>query len=170
MQKSIEKNEAQLEELDGELEQLRADIAEKTQAADSVRAKVEEAQHLMDSKAEERDELKAQLDERSESANSFRALEMEIKQKLEDNERYHVDAQKRLQHWQEKMSALELHHIDEESDDEEEEGEDDGKAVKAKQPLRSASKRLKSNDRSSPSTLLAKTPSTKRTTTRTWIT
>ena len=125
LEKSLEKNEALLEELDGEIEQLREAIAEKSQAADRIRSKVEEAQHLMDAKAEERDEVKAELDERSESANSFRALEMEIKQKLEDNERVLVQNEKRLQANQEKLSGLSLHHVDEdESEDEEGEGED----------------------------------------------
>ncbi|SNX85103.1 related to SMC4 - Stable Maintenance of Chromosomes [Melanopsichium pennsylvanicum] len=123
LQKCVEKNEAQLEELDGELEQLREEIGEKSQAADGIRSKVEEAQHLMDTKAEERDDIKSQLDERSESVNSFRALEMEIKQKLEVQERVKVDNEKRLDSYQEKLKSLTLHYIDEDDWDDEE-GED----------------------------------------------
>nr|WJN25099.1 condensin complex subunit [Pseudozyma flocculosa] len=116
LQKSLEKSEAQLEELDSELEQLRDQIAGNTRAADGVRSKVEDAQHLMDTKAEERDEIKSQLDERSESANAFRALEMEIKQNLEDNERFRNEHEKQLKHLQEKLTGLSLHHIDEDDD------------------------------------------------------
>ncbi|EST05106.1 RecF/RecN/SMC, N-terminal [Kalmanozyma brasiliensis GHG001] len=126
LQKSLQKNEEQLEGLDEELEQLRDQIACNTQAAESVRSKVEEAQHLMDTKAEERDEIKSQLDECSESANAFRALEMEIKQNLEDNERFRSEHEKQLKHLHEKLSALSLHHIDE--DDESEDEADDAEA------------------------------------------
>ncbi|CDW99877.1 hypothetical protein [Sporisorium scitamineum] len=106
LQKSLKKNEAQLEELEAELEQLREQIADNSQAADGVRAKVEEAQHLMNTKAEERDEIKSQLDERSESANAFRALEMEIKQKLEDHQRFRSEHEKQLKHLGEKLAGF----------------------------------------------------------------
>ncbi|GAC95260.1 chromosome segregation ATPase [Pseudozyma hubeiensis SY62] len=120
LEKSLEKNEAQCEELDGELEQLREQISSNSQAADAIRSKVEDAQHLMDSKAEERDEIKSQLDECSESANAFRALEMEIKQNLEDNERFRKEHEVQAKHLEEKLAGLTLHHVDgdDESDDE----------------------------------------------------
>ncbi|CDR88346.1 related to SMC4-Stable Maintenance of Chromosomes [Sporisorium scitamineum] len=124
LQKSLKKNEAQLEELEAELEQLREQIADNSQAADGVRAKVEEAQHLMNTKAEERDEIKSQLDERSESANAFRALEMEIKQKLEDHQRFRSEHEKQLKHLGEKLAGLSLHHIDEDDDSDDEEAAD----------------------------------------------
>ena len=126
LQKSLEKNEAQLEELDSELEQLREQIAANSQAADGIRSKVEDAQHVMDVKAEERDEIKSQLDERSESANAFRALEMEIKQNLEDNERFRNEHEKQLKHLQEKLAGLSLHHID--GDDDSDAEADDAEA------------------------------------------
>ena len=126
LQKSLEKNEAHLEELESDLQELRDEIAKNTEAADSVRSKVEEAQHLIDTKAEERDEIKSQLDERSELANSFRALEMEIKQKLEDHGRVKAEQEKRLQHLQEKLSTLSLHYIDD--DDSDDEGGDEAEA------------------------------------------
>nr|WJN25104.1 condensin complex subunit [Tranzscheliella williamsii] len=131
-EKSLGKAQSQLEELDQELEELKESIAQKAKAADGVRSKVEEAQHVMETKAEERDEIKAQLDERSETANSFRALEMEIKQKLEDNERSHHDNEKRLKHWQDKISSLVLHQIDDDEGDEEEGDADDAEGAAAK--------------------------------------
>ncbi|CBQ73532.1 related to SMC4-Stable Maintenance of Chromosomes [Sporisorium reilianum SRZ2] len=128
LQKSLEKNEAQLEELEAELEQLRGQIAENTRAADGVRTKVEDAQHLMDTKADERDEIKSQLDERSESANAFRALEMEIKQNLEDNERFRSEHEKQLKHLHDKLAGLSLHHIDEDDESDDEDAGDAGDA------------------------------------------
>ncbi len=143
--KSLERNEEQLAELDGELEQLRDEIGAKANEAESVRAKVDEAQHLMDAKAEERDEIKAQLDERSESANSFRALEMEIKQKLEDNERLQNENDKRLKHWQEKLAGLVLHHVDDDDEDDEDadkpEGDEDAETDGAAKQSKSAGKK-----------------------------
>nr|WJN25103.1 condensin complex subunit [Sporisorium sorghi] len=152
LQKSLEKNEAQLEELEAELEQLREQIAENSRAADGVRAKVENAQHLMDTKAEERDEIKSQLDERSESANAFRALEMEIKQNLEDNERFRSEHEKQLKHLREKLAALSLHDIDEDDDsDDEEAGDaevDDGEGEDG-QGRKASGKRSKSSKKRS---------------------
>ncbi|CCF51841.1 hypothetical protein NDA10_005675 [Ustilago hordei] len=127
LQKSIEKNEGLLEELDAEIEALRDEIASKKGAADSIRSKAEEAQHLMDTKAEERDEIKSQLDERSESVNSFRAFEMEFKQKMEKNERLKNENEKSFNALQERLSALSLHYIDpEDSDDEQDAEAEDG--------------------------------------------
>ncbi|PWZ00072.1 hypothetical protein BCV70DRAFT_200239 [Testicularia cyperi] len=149
-QKSLDKAQQQLEDLDGEIEALKTEITQKASAADSVRSKVEEAQHVMDTKAEERDEIKTQLDERSESANSFRALEMEIKQKLEDNERSLQDNDKRLRHWQEKLSTLVLHHIDEDDEEEaadEEEGEEGQKGEAKERQTKAASKSTSSRKR-----------------------
>lgn len=153
LEKSLEKNEAQSEQLKGELEQLRDQIASNTQAADGVRAKVEDAQHLMDTKAEERDEIKSQLDERSESVNAFRALEMEIKQNLEDNERFRSEHEKQLKHLQEKLAGLSLHHIDEddesdeEADDNQADQEDADKDVKASGQRSKSSKQPTSGSR-----------------------
>ncbi|TKY84720.1 hypothetical protein EX895_005800 [Sporisorium graminicola] len=153
LQKSLEKNEAQLEELEGELEQLREQIASNSQAADGVRAKVEEAQHLMDTKAEERDEIKSELDERSESANAFRALEMEIKQNLEDNERFRSEHEKQLKHLREKLAALSLHHIDEDDDSDDEEAGDaqvkDEEDAEGDQGRKASGKRSKSSKKRS---------------------
>lgn len=122
---SVEKSGETLDELERELEEVRATIQAKAEAVASVRAQVADAQHVMETKQEERDEIKAQLDERSESINAFRALEMEIKQKLEDNERSFTDNEKRLKHWQEKHDQLVLHEIDDDEDEEEEEGEEE---------------------------------------------
>ncbi|EPQ25894.1 uncharacterized protein PFL1_06567 [Pseudozyma flocculosa PF-1] len=128
LEAAMARNQQQLDELEREVEELMQTIEAKTRAAESVRAKVAEAQDVMETKQEERDDIKAQLDERSESVNAFRALEMEIKQKLEDNERSLHDNEKRLKHWQDKHAQLTLHEIDgdDEEDDDEGEGEQDG--------------------------------------------
>lgn len=51
---------------------------------------------------------------------------MEIKQKLEDNERSLADNRKRLAHWTDKHAALELHELDDGGDqvDDADEGKD----------------------------------------------
>jgi len=53
---------------------------------------------------------------------------MELKQKLDDNQRALADNEKRLQHWQDKHAQLRLHRIESDLDDEEE-GEEGSKAA-----------------------------------------
>jgi structural maintenance of chromosome 4 len=133
LEAAIKKHEAALAEVEEEMDSLKSSSSEKGSVVSKARAKLEERQAAFEEKQEERDELKSSLDESSGLINAFRSLEVEIKQKMEDNQRSLVDNEKKLKHWEEKHQGLELHQIDSDEDEEEDEEneEDEEKAKKA---------------------------------------
>lgn len=120
---AMKKHTSTLEEIEGEVNGLKDSSSEKGGVVTKARVKLEERQHAMEVMQDERDELRGKLDESSSVINAFRSLEVEIKQKLDDNSRSLSDNEKRLRHYEEKHGSLELYHIDEDDDDEEEEEE-----------------------------------------------
>ncbi|UZJ52199.1 hypothetical protein CBS101457_001519 [Exobasidium rhododendri] len=127
--KSSEKNATNLTGLGEELEEVVELIASKSQAVLEVREKVKESQFELESRKEVKDEIKEKLEQLMESANTFRMLEMEVKQKLEDNEKLYNDNEKRLQHWMEKHGKLQLQPIDSDEDERDDEGGEGEKAL-----------------------------------------
>lgn len=127
--KSLAKNEEALSGIEEELSNVVETLTNKGSKVDEIRKRVQECQFEMEAKQEAKDETKSKYDTCMESINAFRALEMEIRQKLEDNEKSLGDNEKRLAHWQEKHEKLELHHID---SDEDVEGEADRKNAEKK--------------------------------------
>ncbi|WVR08284.1 hypothetical protein IAU60_005331 [Kwoniella sp. DSM 27419] len=118
--KSIEKNKASLEEVDAELEVVEGDLQACSADLATIREKVQEA---MDASEDVKDALgdsKKELDEKSEGINAFRALEMDIKQKIDDNGRIQKDSKDKYKHWRKRHEDLELVYIDEEDEDEDE--------------------------------------------------
>ena len=55
--------------------------------------------------------LKAELDTKTAEMNEARAVEIEMRNKLEENQKMQSENQKRLRSWQEKLSKLSLHNI-----------------------------------------------------------
>ncbi|MCO5585122.1 hypothetical protein L7F22_039054 [Adiantum nelumboides] len=129
--KSLAKNEEALSGIEDELNNVLDTLTNKGSKVDEIRKRVQECQFEMEAKQEAKDETKSKYDTCMESINTFRALEMEIRQKLEDNEKSLGDNEKRLRHWQEKHEKLELHHID---SDEDVEGEADRKSAAERKP------------------------------------
>ncbi|PWN40286.1 RecF/RecN/SMC protein [Ceraceosorus guamensis] len=158
LEKSNAANGEALDALQSELDELGAVIDGKSKEVRAVRSKVEEAQHVMETKQDAKDEIKAQLEGKSDSINAFRKLEMEIKQKLEDNHHSVADNTKRLQHWHDKHAQLRLHRIESDEDDDEDDSESEqGAAVedaKAARPDAKSSKRV-------PNAKIAKSKSSK---------
>lgn len=114
--KSLAKNEEALRGMEDELSNVMDTLTNKGSKVDEIRKRVQECQFDMEAKQEAKDETKSKYDTCMESINAFRALEMEIRQKLEDNEKSLGDNEKRLRHWQEKHEKLELHHLDSDDD------------------------------------------------------
>jgi structural maintenance of chromosome 4 len=55
--------------------------------------------------------LKAELDEKTAELNETRAVEIEMRNKLEENQKILVDFQKRLRVWQDKLNKLSVQNI-----------------------------------------------------------
>lgn len=111
---SITKNENEMEQLKQELEQLEVDIRQKAEIARSISDRANEAKRVLDDKKEELDEIKTELDEKTEIINQIRAVEVEIRNKLEDCERTLAENKQKENHWLGLLGKLTLHEIGDE--------------------------------------------------------
>ena len=89
----------ELERLDNEAKDQTADVAGSKQRG-------EEAQLRLDDKKEELDTMKKDLEGRSTQLNEIRAIEIEMKNKLEENQKVFAENQKRHRYWSEKLGKL----------------------------------------------------------------
>ena len=103
--------EKELASLEKDLEKLEADIANQAADALSSKAKTREAQDALDAKKEELAALKADLDSKVSELNSTRAVEIEMRNKLEENQKILSENHKKSRYWIEKLSKLTLHDI-----------------------------------------------------------
>ena len=55
--------------------------------------------------------MKAELDEKTAELNETRAVEIEMRNKLEENQKILADFQKRLRVWQDKLNKLSVQNI-----------------------------------------------------------
>ncbi|KIV96343.1 hypothetical protein PV10_00224 [Exophiala mesophila] len=92
------------EKLDGDLQSHQASAAE-------VRSKAEQAQEEQAGQKEEVSALKKELDSQTSDLNSTRAHEIEMRNKLEENQKMLADNNKKSRYWSEKLSKLTLHDI-----------------------------------------------------------
>ncbi|MCJ1471588.1 hypothetical protein MMC13_000228 [Lambiella insularis] len=91
-----------------ELEQLDLEASKQASDASGSKRKAEEAQEALDAKKEELDAIKQDLDAKTAALNEIRAVEIEMKNKLEENHKVLTENQKRLRYWSEKLSKLSL--------------------------------------------------------------
>ncbi|KAL1900493.1 Structural maintenance of chromosomes protein 4 [Sporothrix stenoceras] len=94
-----------------DLEALEAEIESQDENAESLKAAVEEAQEDLLLKKQVLAELKAELDEKMTALNTTRAVEIEMRNKLEENQKVLSDNHQRLHYWENKLSKLRLHDI-----------------------------------------------------------
>ncbi|KAB5542450.1 RecF/RecN/SMC [Coniochaeta sp. 2T2.1] len=94
-----------------DLEKLEEEIQSQGDRAEDYTTRVEEAKEALQVKKAELAELKADLDTKTDELNATRAEEEEMKHKLEENHKVLVDNQKRLQHWEAKLSKLRLQDV-----------------------------------------------------------
>ena len=111
-EKSRSDSEEELGNVAEELERLEDDIKNQSRDAASSRARVEEAQDALEVKKEELATLKAELDEKTAELNATRAIEIEMRNKLEENQKALAENQKRSRYWQDKLSKLTLQNVD----------------------------------------------------------
>ncbi|ETN45332.1 uncharacterized protein HMPREF1541_09163 [Cyphellophora europaea CBS 101466] len=103
--------EKELESLAADLEKLEAEIAKQRENASGYRQRAEAAQNELAQKKEELSEMKTDLDKQTAELNETRAAEIEMRNKLEENQKILSDNSRKAHHWQEKLSKLELHDI-----------------------------------------------------------
>ncbi|KAI6599198.1 hypothetical protein MCOR04_002480 [Pyricularia oryzae] len=94
-----------------DLESLDDEIQNQGDKSESLSSAVEEAQEALKVKKKELSELKAELDEKTAELNATRATEIEMRNKLEENQKVLSDTEKRLRYWDDKLSKLVLQDI-----------------------------------------------------------
>ncbi|RDI84206.1 hypothetical protein Vi05172_g5842 [Venturia inaequalis] len=94
-----------------ECEKLEDAMQYQIENAAGSRQAAEEAQEALDTKKEELIVLKKDLDERTTEINATRGIEIEMRNKLEEHQKSVNEAQKRLNHWGEKLSKLSIQNI-----------------------------------------------------------
>ncbi|CAG8544867.1 13952_t:CDS:10, partial [Acaulospora colombiana] len=116
---SISKNEREIEQLNLEMQELEGNIRQNTEASRSIAFKAEEAKKArginIADKKEVLDVIKAERDEKATIINHTRAIQLEIKNKLENNERILSENRHKENHLVNSLQKLTLHEI---SDDE----------------------------------------------------
>ncbi|KAL8950235.1 MAG: hypothetical protein Q9222_003724 [Ikaeria aurantiellina] len=107
-QKAYNDGEKELATAAEELEALASEVANQVSDASGSKRKAEEAQETLDAKQEELAALKQELDLKTADLNGSRAVEIEMRNKLEENQKVLSDNQKRLKYWIEKLGKLAL--------------------------------------------------------------
>lgn len=103
--------EKELETLSRDLDKLESDVeAHKAEASES-RTRAEQAQEEQSNQKEELAALKKNLDAHTAELNSTRALEIEMRNKLEENQKILAENNDKSRHWVDKLSKLSLHDI-----------------------------------------------------------
>ncbi|KAG9780440.1 structural maintenance of chromosome protein, partial [Aureobasidium melanogenum] len=103
--------EKELESLAKDAERLEEDLERHKSGAGELRAKADQAQEEQESMKEELAALKKDLDTQTSELNSTRAIEIEMKNKLEEHQKILADNNKKSRYWAEKLSKLALHDI-----------------------------------------------------------
>lgn len=112
LEKDQAKSSKELEAAARDLEKLENDINNQGEIAEQLQAQVEEAEQGLAAKKKVLKSLKKELDEKTDELNETRAVEIEMRNKLEENQKVLVENQRRLQHWDNKLSKLVLQNID----------------------------------------------------------
>ncbi len=111
LEKDHAKATKELETATRDLEQLEEEIQNQGDKAESFETAVAEAQQALEAKKQELAELKSDLDQKTAELNATRAVEIEMRNKLEENQKVLGENQKRLRYWDEKLSKLALQDI-----------------------------------------------------------
>lgn len=77
----------------------------------NVRRLITSILQALESKKEALAALKAELDEKTAELNGIRGVEIEMRNKLEENQKVLAENQKRSQYWHEKLSKLSINNI-----------------------------------------------------------
>ena len=107
-QKSYEDAEKELAAAAEELDNLISEVKAQANDATASRCKAEEAQDMLSAKQEELAALKRELDDKTAELNETRAVEIEMRNKLEENQKVQSENQKRLKYWNEKLGKLSI--------------------------------------------------------------
>lgn len=102
----------ELESAVRDLEKLEDEIQNSGDKAEDFKTRVEEAQEGLAVKKQELAELKSELDEKTAELNATRAMEIEMRNKLEENQKALAENQRKVRYWEDKLGKLALQDIE----------------------------------------------------------
>jgi len=107
----------ELEKVAREVEKVEDDIKNQSKDTSGFRKQAEQAEQALEGKKEELEALKSDLDTLTAELNETRTIEVEMRNKLEENQKILVDNQKRLKYWKEKLGKLNLQNVSEDGEE-----------------------------------------------------
>ncbi|TWU78305.1 hypothetical protein ED733_008410 [Metarhizium rileyi] len=110
--KDIAKASKELDNAVTELEKLEADVNNQGEKSDELKAQVKAAEADLTSRREELRNFKKELDAKTTELNKSRAVEIEMRNKLEENQKTLTENVKRHRYWNDKLSKLVLQNIE----------------------------------------------------------
>ncbi|EPE05172.1 nuclear condensin complex subunit smc4 [Ophiostoma piceae UAMH 11346] len=111
LEKDHAKASKEMEVAIGDLEALETETQSQDENAETLKAAVEEAQEDLLLKKQLLAELKEELDEKAAELNTTRAVEIEMRNKLEENQKVLNQNHQKLNYWEDKLSKLRLQNI-----------------------------------------------------------
>lgn len=111
-----------LEKLARDAEKIEEDMETHKQDAAGIRQQADEAQEALEATKEELQALKTELDEKTTALNETRAIEIEMRNQLEENQKTLNEFKRKQQACREKLSKLSYQSISDLGGDQEEEG------------------------------------------------
>ncbi|MCJ1266184.1 hypothetical protein MMC22_006066 [Lobaria immixta] len=94
-----------------EVEGLAAEVENQVREASGHEQHAEEAREALETKQEELAGLKRDFDEKTAELNGIRAVEIEMRNRLEENQKVLSENQKRLKYWSEKLGKISIQSI-----------------------------------------------------------
>ncbi|EEQ35516.1 Structural maintenance of chromosomes protein 4 [Microsporum canis] len=110
-EKSRADAESELEHVREDIERLDEEARSQAKAVSGIKQKTEEAEEALQTKQEELTALKSELDEKTAELNETRAVEIEMRNKLEESQKALLENEKRAKYWHDKFSKLSLQNI-----------------------------------------------------------
>ncbi|KAF2685879.1 nuclear condensin-like protein complex subunit Smc4 [Lentithecium fluviatile CBS 122367] len=121
-EKAYAKATEELEKLAVDAEKVEEDMAAQKRDAAGVRQQAEEAQEALEARKEELQSLKKELDEKTAELNETRAVEIEMRNKLEEGQKALAEHVKKQRYFQDKLSKLSYQSISDLGEEQESEG------------------------------------------------
>ena len=112
LEKDYAKASKELEAAIRDMERLEEEIQNQGDTAENFKERVEEAKEGLKEKKRELAEMKKELDEKTAELNATRAVEIEMRNKLEESQKVLAENEKRLRYWQDKLGKLVLQDIE----------------------------------------------------------
>ena len=109
--RTYEEAEKELASAAEETESLTSEVSAQVNCAAGYKQGAEKAQEELSNKEEELATLKRKLDDKTTELNETRAVEIEMRNKLEENQKVQSENQKRLRYWNEKFGKLALQSV-----------------------------------------------------------